>query len=60
MKQFSVKADSNDWYAVLNMVYSDYYNAKFDTATYVQLAKDWIEDKDVTGCKTLKYYMYVI
>ena len=30
------------------------------TATYAQLAKDWIDDKDVGGCKTLKYYMKVV
>jgi hypothetical protein len=46
-------------YVVVNMMYSDYYNSKFDTNTYLELAKDWLADKDVNGCKTLKYYYYV-
>lgn len=25
-----------------------------------QLAKDWLDDKDVGGNKTLKYYMYIV
>jgi hypothetical protein len=42
------------------MVFSDYYNPKFDTNTYVELANDWIDDEDVGEGKTLKYYMYVV
>ena len=52
--------DKNDWYVVLNMMYSDYYNPKFDTMTYVDLAKDWLNDKDISDGKLLKYYMYVV
>ena len=52
--QFAGRHDKNDWYAVLNMMWSDYYNEKFDTNTYVQLANDWINDPDVGECKTLK------
>ena len=52
--------DKNDWYVVLNMMYSDFYNAKFDTMTYVELARDWLSDKDVSDGKLLKYYMYVV
>ena len=36
------------------------FTAPVDTATYAQLAKDWLDDKDVGGNKTLKYYMYVV
>lgn len=49
-----------DWYAVLNMVYSDYYNPNFDTKTYIEMANDWIDDKDVGDGKALKYYFYVV
>lgn len=49
-----------DWYAVLNMMYSDYYNPKFDLSTYIELAKDWINDSDVGEGKTLKYYLHVV
>lgn len=56
----TIHLDKSDFYAVLNMVYSDYYNPRFDTNTYVQLAIDWLNDKDVGGNKTLKYYMKVV
>lgn len=52
--------DKYDWYVVLNMMYSDYYNSKFDTMTYVELARDWLSDKDVDDGKLLKYYIYVV
>lgn len=51
--------DKYEFFAVLNMMYSDYFNPKFDTSTYVQLANDWLGDKDVSGGKTLKYYIFV-
>ena len=54
------KHNKCDFYAVLNMMYSDYYNPRFDTNTYVTLARDWLDDKDVGEGKTLKYYMYVV
>ncbi len=59
-KQYAPEHDASDFYAVCNMIYSDYYNPRFDTATYAQLALDWLDDKDVGGCKTLKYYMKVV
>ena len=49
-----------DFYAVANMMRSDYYNQKFDDSVYIQLAKDWLNDPDVGSCKTLKYYMFVV
>ena len=51
--------DKNDWYAVLNMIYSDNYMPKFETSTYIDLAKKWFEDKDARPDKTLRYYWYV-
>lgn len=59
-KQYASQQEPSDFYAVVNMIYSDYYNPRFDTATYAQLAIDWLDDKDVGGCKTLKYYMKVV
>lgn len=57
---FAGNYNKYDFYAVLNMVYSDYYNSKFDTNTYVDLAKDWLNDSDVPEGKTLKYYMLIV
>lgn len=59
-RQYAGNHDLNDWYAVLNMMYSDYYNPKFDATTYVELANDWLADPDVGEGKTLKYYLYVV
>ena len=58
--QFAGNHNKADWYATLNMVYSDYYNPRFDTNTYVQLANDWLDDKDVENGKLLRYYMFIV
>lgn len=42
------------------MIYSDYYNARYDINTYIELAKDWIDDKDIGAAKLLDYYYYVV
>lgn len=59
-KDKNLTYDCWDWYVVLNMVYSDYYNNKFDTATYIDLARDWLNDSDVDAAKLLNYYFYVV
>lgn len=59
-KQYAPQQEASDFFAIMNMVYSDYYNQRFDTATYIQLALDWLNDKDVGGCKTLKYYYKIV
>lgn len=59
-KQYAPETDASDFHATISMMYSDYYNPRFDTATYAQLAKDWLNDKDVGGCKTLKYYYKIV
>ena len=41
------------------MVYSDYYNTKFDINVYIELAKDWLHDMDINN-KVLKYYYFVV
>lgn len=58
--QYAGRHNHCDFFAVLNMMYSDYYNPSFDTSTYVKLAEDWLEDADVGAGKTLKYYYYVV
>lgn len=58
--KYAMNYNKADFYAVLNMMYSDYYNPKFDTSTYIQMAYDWLSDKDVGDGKTLKYYMFVV
>ena len=58
--QFAGHHNQADFYAVMNMMYSDYYNSSFDTNTYATLAKDWLNDVDVGVGKTLKYYMRVV
>lgn len=52
-----------DWYAVLNMMYNDYYGAVTDTTdSYVRLANAWFDDKDLEepDHKTFDYYHYIV
>lgn len=49
-----------DFYAALNMVYSDYYSPKFSIETYLDLTKDWLDDEDAGKAKILKYYFFVV
>lgn len=58
--QYAGTHDTWDFYAVLNMMYSDYFNPRFDAATYIQFANDWLDDKDVGQDKTLRYYWNVV
>ena len=55
-----LKVDLSDFYASLNMVYSDYYSAKFDLSHYIELALDWMSDSDVGEDKLLNYYFFVV
>ena len=41
----SEKFNDWDWYAVLNMSYSDHYHQGWNTYVYVELAKDYFEWK---------------
>ena len=59
-REKGLKYDLADFYAAMNMVYSDFYNQKFDIATYIDIAKDWLDDKDVGEYKLLKYYFFVV
>ena len=59
-REKGLKYDLADFYAVLNMVYSDYYSAKMDLGMYIEMAKDWLDDADVGANKLLKYYFYIV
>lgn len=60
------KYNKYDWYVALNMVYSDYYKlvmGAFHTADvkyFVELAKYWLDDKDIEEGKMWYYYKYVM
>lgn len=45
-----------DWFVVLNMVYSDYYHSGWGVETYIELAKDFLNDKDFTKPGKAKWY----
>lgn len=52
-----------DWFVALNMVYSDYYKVIISmtnsnsTKHFVELAKAWINDKDIDEGKMWYYYL---
>lgn len=48
--------DANDWYYVLNMIYSDYYKAGRTDDTYIEMAHDFLSDRDSPEDKAKKYY----
>ena len=68
LKQLGYSFDTAEWYAVMNMMYSDYYhtakkygqerNAEF----FADMAKDWLDDKDTAAGKhkTEKYYRKIV
>ena len=45
-----------DWYYVLNMIYSDYYKTGRSDETYIELAYDFLSDKDAPHDKAKRYY----
>lgn len=45
-----------DWYYVLNMIYSDYYKSGRSDDTYIELAYDFLSDKDAPEDKAKRYY----
>lgn len=58
--QYAGNHNKWDWFAIMNMMFSDFGSSRFDTTTYVELANDWIKDKDVPEGKTLRYYLFVV
>jgi hypothetical protein len=63
-KQYSidfVKYNEYDWCYVMNMIYSDYYGSvPNDLSVYVKMAKKFLEDKDASEGKALKYYLAMV
>ena len=49
-----------DWYYVLNMIYSDYYKTGRSDETYIELAYDFLSDKDAPHDKAKRYYKSLI
>ena len=45
-----------DWYYVLNMIYSDYYKTGRSDETYIEMAYDFLSDKDAPHDKAKRYY----
>ena len=58
--QYAPELNSCDFYAVLNSIYSDYYDKSLTTDNYVKLAIDFINDKDSYPDKPLRYYMFIV
>ena len=52
----SEKFNDWDWYAVLNMSYSDHYHQGWNTEVYVELAKDFLCDPDGSWAGKAKDY----
>ena len=49
-----------DFYYVLNMIYSDYYNViGSDTNMYIKMANAFLSDKDAPEGKAWKYWMAI-
>lgn len=53
------KYNKFDWYFTLNMIASDYVGIVEDVK-FVEIAKAWLEDKDVPEGKALRYWWKVV
>lgn len=65
MQQNNVDCDPVEFYATMNMLYSDYGKVfkKHDVATmqfYVDMAKAFLDDEDAVKNKLEQYYRYVV
>lgn len=45
-----------EWYAVMNMLHSDFGGIITDISNYIKIARAWLEDKDADSGKTYRYY----
>lgn len=59
-RKVAPSADPCDFYAALNMVYSDFFNPRFDAEIYAIMAKDWLDDADAEPGKALRYYWHIV
>lgn len=65
MKDKGLSYPEAEWYAVMNMLYSDYgpllaKHGPNELDAYVELAKAWLDDKDAMPGKTARYYYSVV
>ena len=66
MAQRGIECDPAEFWAALNMIYSDYVKVakKFNVGSnidfYVDMAKAFLDDKDAGPDKLAKYYRYVV
>lgn len=65
MEQRAVNEDPVKFWAAMNMIYSDFINVAKHLGVsnidfYVEMAKAFLDDKDVSGDKMGKYYAYVV
>lgn len=65
IEQYKVDCEFDEFYAVLNSIYSDYCEvlkknnaSKMDV--YVDLAKAWLDDEDARKDKAAAYFYYVV
>lgn len=61
-----VKATAEEWYAVLNSIYSDYagvakkYGLLGNTDFFADMAAAWLMDADAESDKAERYYRYIV
>lgn len=65
MKSRGYKCNPAEFFLVLNMLYSDYYEVfhKYGVETpdfYAEMAKAWIDDPDAKENKTAEYFCHVV
>ena len=61
MNDLGFRFDPVDFYVVANMMYNDYYDlTKNDEELAINLAKMWLDDKDVKDHKLYNYWKYII
>lgn len=59
--EFGEEVTEYEWWAVMNMAYSDYYGAvPNDAFTYAKMSKAFIFDKDGDEGKVYKYYKNIV
>lgn len=64
-KQYGLKCDPVEFWAVINSLYSDYCEALRESSistpeVYVRLAKAWIDDRDAVDDKASAYFTCVV
>lgn len=65
MAQKGIKTDPIEFYLTLNMIYSDYCSVakKMNVNNidfYIGMAKAFLDDKDISGDKLMRYYRYIV